>query len=39
MIVFARAQRQLDDRGRLFEYLPAAVEHEVVVRGHLAVDD
>ena len=39
MIVLGGIAGQLDNRCRLLEDLPAAVEHEVVVRGDLGKDD
>ena len=39
VVVLSCARRQLDDRGRLLEHLPAAVEHEMVVRGDECEDD
>src|SRR5271157_326691 len=39
MLVLARPGGQLDDRGRLLEYPPAPVQHEMVVRSNLPEDD
>ena len=39
MLVLRRAGLQFDHRRRSIEHLPAAVEHEVVVRGDLRERD
>src|SRR5690606_6292800 len=39
MIVFRSGSRQLDHRRGAVEHLPAAIQHEVIVRRHLAEGD